>query len=364
MTGLRRVSVQNYWILILTNPATLSQDQKLKKKKLRINLNLNPLTLYGVEIKEKQSEKYLGDLIHEGGSAESAHVTVLERSRKMISKLNEAKIMVEDCRSLVMGGVTVGVDIWEMALLPSLISNCESWTPLSEKTLKILEEIQYSMFRKLLGVPKSCPAPSLLWEFGAKLMKYRIIERKLNFLHHLFNLSPDSLANQVLHIQITNETPGLVQECNTVIKNLGLPNLFDNNFSAKQWKSIVKRAVNEANDKEIKTKLSSQSKFQHSVMISENFGMKPYLKNLNLQDVRIKFRFRTKMLKFVKMNFSSDPFYIKACWKCECGQIDTNEHIIRCQLYEELREDKKLDSDKDLCDYLIKVTMIRSKHNS
>ena len=98
-------------------------------------------------------------------------------------------------------------------------------------------------------------------------------------------------------------------------------------------------------------------------MIGEKFGMKPYLRNLNLQDIRIKFRYRTKMLKHVKMNFSSDPIYVKACWRCECGQIDTNEHILRCLKYEELREDKNLNDDNDLCDYLTKVTLLRSKKN-
>ena len=333
------------------------------KNNLKSDLQLNPLTLYGVKINQKQSEKYLGDLIHEDGPAESAHATVLERTRKMFSKLGEAKIIVEDCRSLVVGGVTSGLDIWEMALLPSLISNCESWTPLSEKTLKILEEVQYSMFRKLLGVPKSCPAQSLVWEFGAKLIKYRIIERKLNFLHHLLNLSQDSLAKQILNVQIANDTPGLVQECKKEIKKLGLPNIFDNNYSAKQWKSTVKKAVSKANENEIRTKLSTYRKFRYSDMIGEKFGMKPYLRNLNLQDIRIKFRYRTKMLKHVKMNFSSDPIYVKACWRCECGQIDTNEHILRCLKYEELREDKNLNDDNDLCDYLTKVTLIRSKKN-
>ena len=77
---------------------------------------------------------------------------------------------------------------------------------------KILEEIQASVYRKLLDVPKSCPSPSLIWDFGSKLMKYRIMERKLNFLHHLLNLSPESLAHQILKIQIENQSEGLVSE--------------------------------------------------------------------------------------------------------------------------------------------------------
>ena len=42
---------------------------KKQSKKLRNDIDENPLTLNNVELKEKVSEKYLGDHIHQDGLA-------------------------------------------------------------------------------------------------------------------------------------------------------------------------------------------------------------------------------------------------------------------------------------------------------
>ena len=245
--------------------------------------------------------------------------------------------------------------------MPSLISSCESWIHMSDKTIKILEDLQLSLYRKLLDVPKSCPSPILLWEFGSKSIKFRIIERKLNFIHHLLNLSPETLANQILTIQINKNIPGLVSECKSYIKHLKLQDIFQNKIPIKQWKLMVKEAVRDANIRELKIKMSLYKKLKHLDLTNDTFGMKSYLKNLNLMNVRILFRYRTKMIKNVKMNFSSDPINIATCWTCQCGQIDTNEHLLSCDLYTIIRQNIIFDSDSNLCDYLWKSTRARAK---
>ena len=71
-------------------------------------------------MKEKVSQKYLGDLIHGGGVAKSAEVTVVERCGGMFSTNNKIRAIVEDCRSTTLEGLKVGLDIWETAYIPSL----------------------------------------------------------------------------------------------------------------------------------------------------------------------------------------------------------------------------------------------------
>ena len=48
---------------------------------LRNDLMLNPLLLYGKNMKEKKFERYLGDLIHGGGVAESAEAEAIDMVR-------------------------------------------------------------------------------------------------------------------------------------------------------------------------------------------------------------------------------------------------------------------------------------------
>ena len=52
-------------------------------------------------------------------------------------------------------------------------------------------------------------------------------------------------------------------------------------------------------------------------------------------------------------------------WRCSSCQtrIETQDHVLFCPSYAQLREGRSLESDKDLTDYLMKVLIIREKLN-
>ena len=86
------------------------------------------------------------------------------------------------------------------------------------------------------------------------------------------------------------------------------------------------------------------------------------LASLNIADARLKFALRTCMTKTVKANFKGDPLYRSNNWKCqECQVLDTQDHVVRCPVYLNLRTGKDLENDKDLVEYFRKVINIRSK---
>ena len=58
---------------------------------MRNELKMFPLKLYGNKMKEKESERYLGDIIHGGGVSESAANTVNLRYGKLIHGIKEIK---------------------------------------------------------------------------------------------------------------------------------------------------------------------------------------------------------------------------------------------------------------------------------
>ena len=90
----------------------------------------------------------------------------------------------------------------------------------------------------------------------------------------------------------------------------------------------------------------------------EKFQAQPYLTNLTLDEARTKFKLRSKMLE-VKENFKGK---FKAttlnCDSC-LSSYDTQDHILFCPAYSELRKDKDINSDKDLVDYVCKVMKLR-----
>ena len=71
------------------------------------------------------------------------------------------------------------------------------------------------------------------------------------------------------------------------------------------------------------------------------------------------------MLKNVKMNYKNDPKNIRQLWQCsECEHIDSQEHILWCAGYEDLRANKDLSNDVDLTRYYQQVLLKREKTES
>ena len=110
------------------------------------------------------------------------------------------------------GGIVSGFDIWEIAVIPTLLYNAETWQEISNKTVEELETIQLSFLRSILGVGSGCPTVLLYSETGTLLMEFRILQKKLLFLHHLYNLPDTALAREVLAVQSEQGLPGIVDE--------------------------------------------------------------------------------------------------------------------------------------------------------
>lgn len=146
--------------------------------------------------------------------------------------------MVDDCRSQVVGGLTAGLQIWESVVIPMLLNNSDTWQDISSKTLKKLENFQLSFVRCLLGVGSGCQTPYLYSETGILLMELRILQRKLMFLNHIYNLPETSLAREILTVQSQLDLPGLELECRESLRTFGLHDL--SLFSKRQFKRLVK----------------------------------------------------------------------------------------------------------------------------
>ena len=191
-------------------------------------------------------------------------------------------------------------------------------------------------------------------------MENRIINKKLNFFHHLLHLPQDCLAWEVAQLQAKLSLPGLVEECTTLIKMMELPD--PGSCTRFQWKKVVNEEILKKNRNDILKEVESKEykKLDLEELKLEKFEIKPYFSQLNLLAARTKFALRTKMTKTVKMNFKNDPSNKKSCWKCDdCSHVDSQEHILWCPAYGHLRANKNLDEDKDLTRYFQQVLQLR-----
>ena len=86
----------------------------------------NSLTLDDKVIKVKEKEDYLGDTLHEAGLAMSAQAIVNKRCGRTFSLLIEISAILNDFRIDSLVGLRAGLDIYELALFPSLLYNADT----------------------------------------------------------------------------------------------------------------------------------------------------------------------------------------------------------------------------------------------
>ena len=70
--------------------------------------------------------KWLGDYLSIN-LEESAHQTVLKRVAIAKHTVYEIRTIIEDTRAGKKGAMGIAFDIYERALLPMILWNCESW---------------------------------------------------------------------------------------------------------------------------------------------------------------------------------------------------------------------------------------------
>ena len=175
----------------------------------------------------------------------SVKATVNKRYERIKSAILEISAILDDFRIDALCGLKAGLDIYEYALLPSLLYNSDTWTKIDLETESRLEDLQNLMFRCLFAVPLSTPKPILRYELGHTSMKEKIHIRKLCFLHHLNHLAKNSLGAEFYDIQVKLKFPGLVNECGNLIRLYDLPNIIDLKIdhSKQAWKKIVKDGI-------------------------------------------------------------------------------------------------------------------------
>ena len=112
--------------------------------------------------------------------------------------------------------------------------------------------------------------------------------------------------------------------------------------------------------------MTTFKKLNGNELVNEKFELKSYFKTLNLNEARLMFRIRSKMVKYVKMNFPSDPTYKREQWTCpDCPLIDTQSHIIlTCPKYDNLRANLNLKNDDDLVKLFQEVMKSREKDDN
>ena len=128
--------------------------------------------------------------------------------------------------------------------------------------------------------------------------------------------------------------------------------------SKLSWKNEVKAKINNHTESKLKAEIGRMTKLENIDAQKENFSAKSYLSDLNLNQARTKFKLRSRMVE-VKNNFKGGRTAVNLlCDSCE-SSLETQDHILFCPAYSDLRIDMDLGCDMDLVNYVRQVLVRR-----
>ena len=97
------------------------------KNKVNEELKSRPLKLETFVVKQKQCDRYLGQMLHSGGVKATVEATIAEREGRIKGAIFEVQSIIEQFEMQAMGGMMAAWELWERALVPSLLSAAGTW---------------------------------------------------------------------------------------------------------------------------------------------------------------------------------------------------------------------------------------------
>ena len=297
---------------------------RMFKEKVEMEVELMPLMFGEFEVARKESDKYLGQVLHEGGLAMSVQATIKERAGKIKGAIYTTASILNTIEMQAMGGLMAAKHLWEGAIVPSLLAGAGTWVGCTPKEEQMCEELQELFWRTILQVPRGTPKVMLRAETTSLKMKFRIWREKMRIVQRIRN-QERSLAKAIHDEQVAMGWPGLAKEVKEICKVVGVEDI--------NVKEVDKEELNEAilyaNMKEMKLELERYGKLED--VKREDFRKEQdYMKEKAVDKARMAFRLRTKMVPKVKMNYKNMHKGNLKCEECDLDEDESQEHMVVC----------------------------------
>ena len=333
---------------------------KKYKDKVDQEMKENPLTLGDIIMKRKRQQKYLGDILDEGGLAASVEATVKNREAKTKAGIYELKAVCHDFRLQLLGGMEGALALWESCILPSLLSNCGTWIGVKEETVKKLDGLQNMFLLALLKMPLSTPHLATRAMTGVLGMQYRIWLEKLNLVAALRKLDENTLAKQVFNDQLELGLPGLVKEVQVISKILNIQDISRIEVTREE----IRDALEIHQMKTMREEMGDKAKYR--IMKTEDTRkIHSCLKEMNLEECCMAMRIKCFMIDCAG-NMAARYRGREECLLCRPragkegpGMIETQDHLEVCEGYGHLRINKDFSNFKDKVKYFQEVVKER-----
>ena len=254
------------------------------------------LKVHESDMKEVNSEKYLGDIIDETGSIKA---TINHRKSKGQDIISEIFSIINE---IPIGShrIVVAMKLREVMLLNGILYNSEAWHGMTKEDVKTLETIDESLKRALLKAHAKTAREFLYLEVGATPIKWIISQRRVNCLKHIIQKEDDELVKKVYMAQRDNPTSGdFVKLVEKDMEDLNVTYEQVASMDKIKLKKMLKLNATNAAFKELKEKLKKHKKVKH--MKYEHFEIQSYLQSkiLHPEEARVVTALRSQCVKNV-----------------------------------------------------------------
>ena len=122
------------------------------------------------------------------------------------------------------------------------------------------------------------------------------------FCYHLENLPLEALGRECFELQLSQEPPNsLITEIQEHLQNLDFQN--SRYLSKFQYQARVKSYIKNVNKNQLLEKMKGSKKIDYDECSKEEFKRKSYFYELNLKDIRMRYKASSNMLETFKVNF-------------------------------------------------------------
>ena len=294
-------------------------------------------------MKEKEAEKYLGDVISIDG----------RNIRNIKTRINKGAGVVRKIITMLEGipfgkqFFNIGMILRDSLLVSSMLFNSEAWYNVTSKELELLETIDLSLLRQLLKAPKGTPKEMFYLELGIIPFRDIILGRRLNFLHTILNEDPKSLIHRFFQAQCKYQTKkDWVTMVTKDLEYLELQNLsFEKIKEMKKitFRNLIKQKIEDKTLQKLQDLKKSHSKVKH--LEHNSMGMQKYLQpnsaKMSKEEAQLIFKLRCQVTN-VKTNLKGKYDELE-CRACKIEQ-ETQKHIVECIVLS--KEKEKIEFEK------------------
>ena len=149
-------------------------------------------------MKEDEQEKYLGDVVSNNFSNMN---NIKKRVSISIGTISNIMNILSEV-SLGKFHFIIGLLLRKTMFISKILQNAETWFNITQTEIKLLENMDKILLKKIIGTPISTPISAIYLETGSIPIRFIIKAKRLMFLHDILTQKSGSLLLEVFKAQV------------------------------------------------------------------------------------------------------------------------------------------------------------------